>query len=199
MNNYYIPFFSGKEKFNYLPILYLYRIAEYNPREKIYDKITVQSFAKLTEKINAEVITETKDKKKISKTTIYNILHDSKYNDFFTYDREKNEIILKNNFKKKEKRSFIFLTKKEFDFLLQQNDILLTRYYFYLRYYCGISKKGTTDNTAKQFLAASGYSVSSGSYVSKISEYNKLLFSNGMIFIQKIREDGKERNIYSIL
>lgn len=41
MNNYYIPFFSGKEKFNYLPILYLYRIAEYNPKEKIYDKITV--------------------------------------------------------------------------------------------------------------------------------------------------------------
>ena len=57
-----------------------------------------------------------------------------------------------------------------------------------------------TDTTAKQFLDALGYSTKSGSFVSRISEYNSLLVSNGLLKIKKYRdENGHERNIYSVL
>jgi hypothetical protein len=66
-----------------------------------------------------------------------------------------------------------------------------------LLYYCGHSKSKEIDTTAKQFLAAWGYSTKSGNYLSKISEYNNLLSSKGLLKIRKARVGKEERNYYS--
>lgn len=196
MKQYYIPYFPEKQKFNYLPVLYLYSVAAYSKTEKAYNRIAIQNLDELAKKINQQF-----GESVISKATLSRVLNDKKYSDFFTYNKEQKEIILKNDFRNKpgvkEKKKFIVLSAAQFDFLVKRKDSLLIQYYFYLRYHCGSSKTGRTDSTAKQFLAASGYSVSSGSYISRISDYNGLLSSKGFISIQKKKENGKERNIYS--
>lgn len=196
MKQYYIPYFPEKQKFNYLHVLYLYSVAAYSKTEKAYNRIAIQNLDELAKKINQQF-----GEGVISKATLSRVLNDKKYSDFFTYNKEQKEIILKNDFRNKpgakEKKKFIVLSAAQFDFLVKRKDSLLIQYYFYLRYHCGSSKTGRTDSTAKQFLAASGYSVSSGSYISRISDYNGLLSSKGFISIQKKKENGKERNIYS--
>lgn len=197
MKQYYIPYNPGEKKFNYLPVLYFYMVAEYDKKTKTYNKITIHSLEKLSKRIN-----EAAGESVVSKSTLSRVLKNAQYKKFFSYDTEKGEIVLHNNFRckpgAKEKQSFIVLSEKEFEFLVKSKDILLIQYFFYLRYYCGISKSKTTDSTAKQFLAASGYSVSSGKYTSKISEYNTLLSSSGFLTIKKTRENGKERNEYRL-
>lgn len=197
MKQYYIPYTPGEKKFNYLPILYLYKIAEYNKETKTYNKIAMRTLGELAEKINNAFGTSV-----ISKSTLSRVLNDERYKNFLSYDRERKEIILQNDFRskpgEKKKQSFIVLSEMEFDFLAKSQDSLLIQYFFYLRYFCGISKSKKTDSTAKQFLAACGYSATSGNYISRISEYNSLLSSSGFLTIQKIREQGKERNLYSL-
>ena len=171
MKQYYIPYTPGEKKFNYLPILYLYKIAEYNKETKTYNKIAMRTLGELAEKINNAFGTSV-----ISKSTLSRVLNDERYKNFLSYDRERKEIILQNDFRSKPGEK-----KKQS-----------------LRYFCGISKSKKTDSTAKQFLAACGYSATSGNYISRISEYNSLLSSSGFLTIQKIREQGKERNIYSL-
>ena len=193
MRQYYIPYKPGEKKFNYLPVLYLYRVAKFDTATRTYNKIKVQSLDKLADMINT-----TFSEKVISKSTLSRVLRDKRYNQFFLYDKDKKEIVLKNDFRKnkEEKRAFIVLSMKEFDFIIKLQDNLLIQYLFYLKYYCGISKTKKIDSTIKQFLSECGYSSSSGNYVSRISEYNRMLSDEGIISIKKKREDGKERNIY---
>ena len=153
MKQYYIPYTPGEKKFNYLPILYLYKIAEYNKETKTYNKIAMRTLGELAEKINNAFGTSV-----ISKSTLSRVLNDERYKNFLSYDRERKEIILQNDFRskpgEKKKQSFIVLSEREFDFLAKSQDSLLIQYFFYLRYFCGISKSKKTDSTAKQFLAA---------------------------------------------
>ena len=84
-------------------------------------------------------------------------------------------------------------------FLIQKNDNLLSKYYLYLVYYCGIAKNQQTDSTAKQILEKIGYS-NSGNNLTKLSSYNKILSSIGLVQIEKYKDSrGYWRNLYSIL
>ena len=96
MKQYYIPYFPGLKKYNYLPVLYFWITAEYNKESKLYDKITFQSLEDLAGKINAAA-----GETVLSKSTLSRILNNEEYNRYFTYDRANKEIILKNNFRSK--------------------------------------------------------------------------------------------------
>lgn len=193
MKQYYIPYFPGAKKFDYLPVLCFWMIAEYDKKTKLYNKISFDNLDNLAGDIEAKT-----GKKIFSKTTLSRVLKNDKYKDYFTYDREKKEIIINNNFRgTKGGQSFIVLTDLEIAFLVGSQDSLLIQYFLYLKYYCGISRSKTTDPTAKQFLSACGYSDTSHSYISKIAGYNQILSANGFISIKKTRDfNGRERNEY---
>jgi hypothetical protein len=128
-------------------------------------------------------------------------LNNSDYSKYFTKSKEENKIILNSNFRKGSGASnkFIVLTDKETNFLLEQNNKLLNKYYLYLKYYCGYSKSKKIDTTANQILAAIGYSQNCGNNKDALCKYNALLVSNGFIKIDKIRDlRGYYRNIYSM-
>lgn len=76
---------------------------------------------------------------------------------------------------------------------------MLTKYYLYLKYYCGYSKSKQIDTTANQILSAIGYSGNSGKYKDLLCAYNSLLLEKKFISIQKQRDDkGHSRNIYRV-
>lgn len=197
MKQYFIPFDPGWKKPKYNYILYLYLIAEYDTESKLYNTIHYKSLDELAARINEKAGGESR----VSKATLSRFLNDPEKTTFFEIDKDRKVIILKNDFKRKNKeeesRPFVILTEREFDFLIVQNQDLLTTYFLYLRYYCGHSKSKEIDTTAKQFLAAWGYSTKSGNYLSKISEYNTLLSSNTFLKIRKERVGKEERNYYS--
>ena len=186
MKQYFIPFDPGWKKPKYNYILYLYLIAEYDTETKLYNTIH--------EKAGGE--------SRVSKATLSRFLNDPGKTTFFEIDKDRKVITLKNNFKGKkradESRPFVVLNEREFNFLIDQNQDLLTTYFIYLLYYCGHSKSKEIDTTAKQFLAAWGSSTKSGNYLSKISEYNNLLSLKGLLKIRKSRIGKEERNFYSI-
>ena len=93
---------------------------------------------------------------------------------------------------------FVQLSKEEVDLILSVNQELFARYLLYLKYHCGAAKDHIIDTTAKQFLAAVGYSDKSRSYISQLCEYNKVLQDKGIVQIQKYYQDGKERNTYKL-
>ena len=79
---------------------------------------------------------------------------------------------------------------------------MLSTYYCYLKYNCGLSKVAgcRASFTAKQFLSAIGLSPNNNDNISKVSKYNTILVNEKMIQIQKYRDIfGHERNYYSIL
>lgn len=39
MRQYYIPYYPGVKKYNYLPVLCFWLIADYNKESKLYDKV----------------------------------------------------------------------------------------------------------------------------------------------------------------
>lgn len=94
MKQYYVPYFPGVKKFDYLPVLCFWLIAGYNKQTKLYDTITFDNLDGLAGKIQ-----EITGKKILSKSTLSRLLNNEAYKDFFTYDRQKKEIILKNNFR----------------------------------------------------------------------------------------------------
>ena len=76
---------------------------------------------------------------------------------------------------------------------------MLTKYYLYLKYYCGYSKSKQIDTTANQILSAIGYSGNSGKNKDLLCAYNSLLLEKKFISIQKQRDDkGHSRNIYRV-
>lgn len=94
MKQYYIPYFPGVKKFDYLPVLCFWMIAGYNKQSKLYDTITFQSLDELAGRIEA-----TAGEKVLSKSTLSRVLNNEAYKNYFTYDRQRKEIILKNNFR----------------------------------------------------------------------------------------------------
>lgn len=123
------------------------------------------------------------------------------YKEYFTFDRSEKRITLNNDFRrgKDGTRYFITLSDYEATFLISKDEALLTRYYLYLKFYCGRARSKDIDTTAKQILSALGYSAASGKNISLLSYYNSLLVSQGLISIQKYRDiSGRERNIYTL-
>lgn len=136
----------------------------------------------------------------VSISTLSRVINSDKEENYFIH--RDNTIILNNDFSNRKtngKAKFITLTDKELNFLLLQKDKMLTKYYLFIKYYCGYSGNNNADFTAVQFLQASMYSTKSNSTLSNISNYNRLLQDNNLISITKFRFNGKERNYYSIL
>ena len=199
MRNYFL-LYDEAASVNYKHLLKLYGIAEYNKKNRLYDTITYNTLDELTQRIND------KYGKCISKSTLSDFLndkgtqkHDYKY---FSYDKDSKTIKLYNDFKNTDKRTsrkFVVLSEKEFDFLVSQADNTLISYFLYIKYYCGASASKSTDFTAEQFLAACGLCSTSGSNKQKISKYNSILSSAGLISIERKRDNnGHLRNTYRI-
>lgn len=190
MRKYYIPYCENT-KVNYIYLLYIYGLAEFDTQKRIYNTINYKSANQLTELIN-----QIYGANSISKSTIQKMLNGNNYNDYFTVNKQEKTIILKNDFKNQQHNKFIVITEYIFNFLLAINDNFLCCYLFYMIYYCG---NGETDSTAKQILKKIGYSEKSNDNISKCSYFNLLLVDNGIISIRKYRdENGNERNIYRL-
>ena len=196
MKQYYLPFFPGVKKFDYFPVLCFWLIAGYNKETKLFDTITFQNLDELAGIIEAKA-----GKKVLSKSTLSRVLNNEAYTHCFTYDKAEQKIILTNNFRsqpgEQEKQAFVVVSTQEILYLVESQDSLLIQYFLFLRYYCGLSRSGTTDTTAKQFLSACGYCETSNNYISKIAGYNRTLSDIGFISIKKSRDtNGRERNEY---
>lgn len=94
MKQYYIPYFPGLKKFDYLPVLCFWLIAGYNKETKLYDTITFQNLDDLAGIIEAKA-----GKKVLSKSKLSRVLNNQEYQGFFTYDKDAKKIVVKNNFR----------------------------------------------------------------------------------------------------
>ena len=199
MRNYFL-LYDEAASVNYKHLLKLYGIGEYNKKNRLYDTITYNTLDELTNRIND------KYGKCISKSTLSDFLNDKgtqKHNyKYFSYDKDSKTIKLYNDFKNTDNRTsrkFVVLSEKEFDFLVSQADNMLISYFLYIKYYCGASASKSTDFTAEQFLAACGLCSTSGSNKQKISKYNSILSSAGLISSERKRDNnGHLRNTYRI-
>ena len=189
-------YYDEKANVNYSFIFALFTIAESNKLEKLDNVITYRNQQELIKRIQNNC------GYKISASSISTILNDIKnYNKYFTYCKAQNTIILQTNFRanRAKENRFVILNDREINFLLQQDNKQLTKYYLYLKYYCGYSKTKRIDTTANQILQAIGYSANCGNNKQNLSTYNKLLVDNGFLYIERITDDrGYNRNIYSI-
>lgn len=196
MRNYYIPYYENTQ-INYIYLLYLYGLAEFNAQNRLFNTINYKSVQSLTDLINTSFPRD----KPISKSTVNSMLNDNKYNNYFTVNKTEKTIILNNNFKNEnqqsEKKKYIVITEYIYNFLILNNDNFLCCYLFYLIYYCGFSRDKRTNSTAKQILENIGYSTKSNTNISKCCYFNTLLVDNGILEITKYRDkNGNERNIY---
>lgn len=135
----------------------------------------------------------------ISVSTISRALNDKEnYIDYFSKSENENKIILNTDYKNL-KNKFIVLTDKEIEFLLNENNKMLNKYYIYLKYYCGYAKTKRIDTTANQILSAIGYSSNCGNNKNNLCRFNTLLLDKGFISIDKVKDNkGFWRNIYSM-
>lgn len=214
-NYFYLPY-KENTNINYIYLLYLYCIAQSNKdepfdiirkNERIKNEIEFTSFKDLEQQINTKLSKfQKKDNNGNSKTlvsdsTLSRIVKDDEYKFFLSFYKfgKNKSILLNNDFHGKTNKPFVRLSPTMVNLLLEQKDNLLAQYIIYIVHYCGISNN-KTDFTALQFLGATGYSLKANNYLSKISEYNKLLESNGIISIHRWRdEEGKLRNTYSLI
>ena len=200
MRKYYIKYQENTEV-NYLYLLLLYKIAKLG-RSHLLDTITFDSLSHLAQLLNEEYskVNVSATSKAVSVSSLLRVLNSEANKEYFEYYKDNRTIILKNKFTKSTgNNKFVILNDSEVNFLLIQNDKLLTRYYLYIKSYCGYSGTNSTDFTANQFLEALNYSTKSGSNKAKLSSFNSLLSSNGFIRIDKFRSNGKERNRYYLL
>ena len=206
---YYVPYYE-EYNINYIYLLLFYRMAVVDKNLWIKNTVNYRSLKDLAKRMNElsnsirkESHNTAQEVQIISQSTISRILNNAEYSKYFEWQKDNKKIVLFNDFRNttnSKKIPFVCLDEDVVSFLIEQNDNLLATYYLYLKYHCGSSKDKQTDTTAKQFLDALGYSTKSGSFVSKISEYNSLLVSKRLLKIKKYRdENGHERNIYSVL
>lgn len=176
----YYLHYEEETSVNYCFLFSLYLLAERNTKERINNIIKYESLSKLSKRI------ETECNYKISSSTISRILNNSNYNLYLTHNKKDKTIMLNNNFKRTNKTAnnkFVVLNDYEIKFLIAEDNILLNKYYLYLKYYCGYSKSKESNFTAKQFLTAIGYCANSGKLLAEISRINFLLSDNGFISI----------------
>ena len=215
VRKFFIPFYENKDII-YKYIFCLYKEAVPNTTKVkgklIYDTIKYKSEQKLTDNINDKYIEYCKNKDRlnniikkdseykgiVSKSSISKIIKNENYKDYFKIDKINKTITLNNNIENIKR--YVVLNENEVNFLLEQNENLLSVYYIYLKYYCGKSKDKTTDNTISQFLETSGYCDTSGANKEKIGVFNKLLEENNLIKIERYKDDlGYNRNRYKIV
>lgn len=191
----YYLHYDEKATVNYCFLFSLFKIAERNKAEKLDNIITYKNLSELQQRLERSGYI-------LSIPSISKIINDDIYKPYFTKSTTENKILLNTNYRKDMAagNKFVVLNDKEINFLLQQKDKKLNKYYLYLKYYCGFSKNKQIDTTANQILSAIGYSDKSGNHKNDLSKYNSLLLDNGFISITKIQDkQGHYRNIYSIM
>ena len=203
MRTYFLQY-EEDTSINYLYLLLLHKVAVLDKATRLFNAVRYNNLEELTITLNEEYnkINTSNNKQVVSKPTLSRVLNSDKCGNYFTYNKTDKIITLQNNFSNRHtngKAKFITLTDREINFLLIQNNELLTRYYLFIKYYCGFSGKNETDFTANQFLEASNYSTKAGNYKTLISSFNSLLVAEGFISISKFRFNGQERNKYRIL
>ena len=192
IRHFYIRY-EAKADINYIYLLYLYSLAEYNTTKNLFDTVSYSSIRTLQKQIEDKF-----GKGSISPSTLSRLLNDERYGDYFKVDQKRKEIALQNA--TEGMPCFIMLTNREVEFLLKQKDNLLIKYYLYIKHFCGMGAVGKQDFTAKQFLSFCGYSTTSNAYLSKVSSCNRLLVENGFIRIEQYKdEQGHTRNKYYLL
>lgn len=133
--NYFIKF-NPKAKVNYRYIFMLHGVAKYNVNTRRFDSIYYRSIKDLS-----DILKTRYGDNAPSYSTINRIVHDKDYSDYF--DIEYNHFIkLKNNFNrysKKEDETFVIISDKEADTLIDQKDKLIYIYYCYIKHYCGLA------------------------------------------------------------
>lgn len=182
---YYFPY-NPIAKVNYLYLFALSDIAEYNQTTRLYDTISYTSIEQLANSLS------------ISPSATTALLKNQNYQDYFIVDKKLKQIRLNCNMSVKG-MPFVSFTDLEVQIMRKESDILFCKYVAYLKYYCGYSSSKTQDFTGKQFLSACGYCSTSNSYLNKLSRYNNVLLTNGIISIEKYREAGHSRNRYRYL
>lgn len=182
--SYYILFQPAKQ-IDYLYLLALYDLASYNPERKVFDSICYSSVSDLAKSLD------------VSPSTMTRILNSPNYYPYFTVNKEAKTITLKNNFQGAS-LPFVQLLPEEVALMRKVKEPMFSKYLIYMKYYCGYSKKKSTDFTAKQFLSAYGYSIKANASFSALGRYNNILESNGLITIKTYFDDKKHtRNEYS--
>lgn len=196
MKQYYL-FYDEKAQVNYCFLFALFSIAEKNKGERLNNIIVYNSQKELQYKIKAICNYD------ISISSISRILKEKElYKNYFTKSEKENRIILDINFKKDnsaKKNKFVVLNENEIEFLLEQDNKQLNKYYLYLKYYCGYAKEKQIDTTANQILTALGYSYKCGNNKNNLCCFNSLLVNRGFITINKYTDKkGYCRNIYRV-
>ena len=182
IRSYYI-LYKDITKINYIYLLKLYKIAKSYNNSMVKNTIKYNTLKEIAEKAQINYITLTK------------ILNNIEYKDYIL--KEEKQIVLNNNFKGKKDIQFVILTEKEVDYLIDNNDNLLAKYFIYHKYYCGFNVKTNRHNsTLKQIIETMGYSSKANNYISQLSKYNKQLEADGMIYIDRYIENGKNRAFY---
>ena len=192
MRHYYIRY-EPQADINYIYLLYLYSLAEYNKTTNFFDTVSYNSVRALQKQIE-----ERFGKGSISPSSLSRLLNGDRYRNYIKVDQKRKEIALQTA--TKDMPCFVMLTNREVEFLLEHKDNLLVKYFLYMKHFCGLGAVGKQDFTAKQFLTYCGYSNNSNSYLSKVSSYNRLLVDNGFIKIDKYKDEkGHTRNTYHFL
>lgn len=148
----YYLYYDCKDKVNYHFLFALYSIVKRNPYMKLNNKIHYKSLSDLSNQIKQSTNIY------FSISTISKILSDNiLYKNHFKVNKERNILILLIDFRNIAEdtnlvKSFVTLENHEIDFLLQEKNSLLTKYFLYIKYYCSITKEKETDFTAEQFL-----------------------------------------------
>ncbi len=91
--SYFVPF-SPVANINYVYLLCLYKIAEFNKETKIKDTIEFSSIKDLSNRI------EKKTGIKIKETTLYNFINRQSGKGYFIFNSSNKLITLQNNYKK---------------------------------------------------------------------------------------------------
>lgn len=186
-NKYYLPFLPAADV-DYLFLLSLWDIAEYNEEKQTFDTVRYNSLKELAERLS------------MTAPTLSRKLSDTRYNAFFAVDKQSKSITLKND--TKEIAPFVMLTARQVWLMREVGNNFFCRYLIYTVYYCRYSEsKGLIqDFTAKQFLSACGYCITSNKHLQNVSKCNKLLLDNKIISITKVRDNtGRTRNRYILL
>lgn len=198
MKDIFLPLELDKD-YNYNYLIALYNLTEYNSNSKRNDIVTFDNIQQLERKINN---LDCGNITIVSYSTLRRLLKKESYQQFYTYYESDGKIIIYNDFRKTAQRTqnrFVIITAKESSILLNHNDKLLTYYYILQKVKCGSAKEKKHNSTICQMLQELGYSQNS-SYVSRISEYNRILTDNKLLSIEKYRDqNGNERNSYRLV
>ena len=187
INNYYV-YFNLKDNINYVYLLKLYRLAQFNKDTRRYDIVKYDTLKDLAVSLD------------ITASTLSTMLNSDKYNNYFSIDKRHKIISLHNNFSGSNTKPFIHLTASMVDYLLSVEAVnrnLFIKYFLYIKYYCSMYKNKPQDFTINQFLSFVSLSTKSTKYKNLIGDYNNILKQSGYVIIKPwIDNRGHSRNYY---